>query len=48
MRPAALYCVDKQAHYHEDFASGAFLLKSITQYGCGGGAEAAGYIPTYE
>lgn len=48
MRSAALYCVDKQAHYDEDFAAGAFLLKSITEHGCGDGANGDGYIPMYE
>lgn len=44
MRSAALYRVDKQAHYDEDVATGALLLKSITEHGCGDGANAAGYI----
>lgn len=49
MRSAALYCLDKQAHYEEDFASDEeILLKSITEHGCGDKANGAGNIPTYE
>lgn len=48
MRSAALYGVNKQAQYDEDFATGPFLLKSVTEHGCGGAANGAGYIPMYE
>lgn len=49
MRSAALYCMDKQAHYIEDLAGDEeILLKPITEHGCGDKANGAGNIPTYE
>lgn len=49
MRSAVLHCVDKQAHYDEDFAANeAILLKSIIEHGCGDKANGAWNIPVYE